>query len=61
MIPIPDDILIRAARISKYGSEVRYPQEIYTEDSDAVRALEDGEKILNWVKSYFEKPSVNIN
>lgn len=57
---IPDDIMVRAARISRYGSEIRYPQEIQVEEHDAVKALEDGETILHWVKECLESPRQTI-
>lgn len=49
-ISIPEDIILKAAEISMYASEPRYPNELPIDEMDVSKALQDSKEIMNWVK-----------
>ena len=57
---IPDEILTKAAEISMYASEPRYPSELYVDERNAEEALRDSKAIMDWVASAIDAPSRQV-
>ena len=58
-IDIPEEIIIKAAEISMYASEPRYPNELMVEEKDVKKALEDSKAIMDWVLAAIDAPKKN--
>lgn len=41
--------------LTPYGVKIRYPQELFIEEYHAIKALEETQELLEWLKQIFEK------
>lgn len=50
-IEVPDNILDICDDLTPYGVKIRYPQELYIEESHAEKAVEVMKLLFEWIKS----------
>ena len=55
-VEITEELLDKAAELTKYGVAPRYPNEIFSDDAMSGKAVSDAESIMQWVKSVAGKP-----
>ena len=54
-ISIPENIILKAAEISMYATEARYPNELPIDEKDVSKALQDSKEIMDWVKNVIDE------
>lgn len=55
-VELTDELLDKAAELTKYGVAPRYPNEIFIDEAMTRKAVSDAEAIMLWAKCVTEQP-----